>query len=867
MTATQLVRCSLLIGAILILHDAARAQSPSPSGTATDQPLSQTFDTPPAAPQTPQQELDATRIASGYHLELVASDPLIQDPIAMTFDADGRIWLCEMRGFMPDIEGQGEDEPVGVISVLEDTNGDGVMDRSTVFLDGLILPRGLCWTVDGLLVCENGTIWFCRDEDGDFRCDSKSVVCNYNRGNVEHSLNGLMPALDNWIYNAKEGLRLRRTGESWVVGTNEARGQWGITQDNHGHLYYNVNASLIRADLVPCYSPNAQARNPLVNVDLCPDQEVFPIRPTPGINRGYLPNFLRPDGSLINANSNCGPVVYRGDNLPAELLGNVFIPEPAGNLIRRQVLIEIDGKKSSRNAYVKQEFVASTDERFRPVNMYNAPDGTLYVVDMYRGIIQHGAYMTPYLRQQVLDRELHKPINLGRIYRVVHDSTIARDPLAMSRLSAHELVGHLSSPNGWHRDMAQQLLVQRRDQSIRNRLEDLVLGGASPLGRLHAVWTLEGLNLLDPEVLYELLSDSDPHVRSSSVALYRRFVDRENDDVTLIQDLAGVQDDPDSNVRMQLVQTLGLVGTRAADAIVEPMLRLAASDPEQLESVLAGFVDREVEFLEARVSSPNWRLAEPWREELLRASTGLLWRQRQPLAILRLSHLVSSLPTEREWQQIALLKGIQDPPPPVRRRRRFGTARPRRRNRLPATVTLPSAPEGLTALTNSPSTQLASEARRFRKKLIWPGKDGQPLPVKKQLSPEHQSLYDLGKQEYMQLCAACHHRSGYGHAAKGPPLLGSDWLENEQRLIRLVLHGIRGPIAINDEPYNLDGRVSMPGIQRTLDDEKIAGVLTFVRREWNEDSPAVDIETVARIRSTTATRTEQWTEAELVTID
>ena len=866
MTAIQRIQCGLLIGAMLIPRQASHAQALSPSEAAKGPPI-QTFDTPPAPPQTPQQELDATLIAPGYRFELVASDPLIQDPVAMTFDADGRIWLCEMRGFMPDIEGQGEDEPVGVISVLEDTSGDGIMDQSTVFLDGLTLPRGLCWTMDGILVCENGTIWFCRDEDGDFRCDSKSVVCNYNPGNVEHSLNGLMPALDNWIYNAKEGVRLRRTGKSWVVDTNEARGQWGITQDNHGYLHYNVNASLIRADLVPCYSPNAQARNPLVNVDLCQDQEVFPIRPTPGINRGYLPDFLRPDGSLINANSNCGPVVYRGDNLPAELLGNVFIPEPAGNLIRRQVLIEIDGKKSSKNAYVKQEFVASTDERFRPVNMYNAPDGTLYVVDMYRGIIQHGAYMTPYLRQQVLDRELQKPINLGRIYRVVHDTTVARDPIAMSRLSSHELVGHLSSPNGWHRDTAQQLLVQRQDQSIRHRLEDLALGGASPLGRLHAVWTLEGLNLLDPEVLYELLSDSDPHVRSSSVALYRRFVDRENDDATLIQDLAGVQDDPDSNVRMQLVQTLGLVKTRAADAIVEPMLKRAASDPEQLESVLAGFVDREVEFLEARVSSPNWRLAEPWREELLRASTGLLWRQKQPLAILRLSHLASSLSAEREWQQIALLEGIQDPSPPVRRRRSFGPARPRRRNRLPATVTLPSAPEGLTELTNSPSTQLASAAQRFREKLIWPGKDGQALPVRKPLSPEHQRLYEVGKQEYMQLCAACHHRSGYGHAAKGPPLLGSDWLENERRLIRLVLHGIRGPIVINDEPYNLDGRVGMPGIQRTLDDEKIAGVLTFVRREWNEDSPAVDIDTVAQIRSTTATRTEQWTEAELMSID
>jgi glucose/arabinose dehydrogenase/mono/diheme cytochrome c family protein len=852
-----------LLVATLIMDLQVHAQVTNPSESSNPQSPDRTFETPPAPPLSPQQELATFEIMPGYRLELVASDPLIQDPVAMTFDPDGRIWLCEMRGFMPDIDGNGENEPAGIISVLEDTDSDGLMDKSNVFVDGLILPRGLCWTIDGLLVCENGTIWLCRDLDGDLKCDEKTVVCKYNAGNVEHSLNGLMPALDNWIYNAKEGIRLRRIQGNWVRQSNAARGQWGITQDNYGHLLYNVNASLVRGDLVPCYSPNAQSANPLVNVELCQDQEVFPIRPNPGINRGYLPEFLRPDGSIINANSNCGPVVYRGDNLPEELIGNVFIPEPAGNLVRRQVLVEVDGKKSSKNAYDRKEFIASTDERFRPVNMVNAPDGTLYLLDMYRGIIQHGAFMTPYLRQQVLDRQLDKPINLGRIYRIAHEGTANRQPIKMSRLTSEELVKHLSNPNGWHRDMAQQLLVQRNDLSVRRSLEELARQGNSSLGRLHAIWTLEGLNVLDWEVLYELLSDSNAHVRASSVALYRRLVDIEAHAQTLTAELADVQNDPDANVRMQLIQTLGLMTTPEADEIVEPILRRAADDSRLLESYVAGFAGREVEFLQARTSSPNWSDGEPWRENILRACAQLLWRQRQPLPLLKLSHLVTSLPEEQSWQQIALLEGIRDPPPRVRRTG-FRSGRRRRGPRLPPTVTLPTAAEGLTKLGKSSNLRLASAAQAFRGKLIWPGKDGQSIPRRAKLSPEHQRLYDIGQREYMALCAGCHHASGYGHAAKGPPLLESNWLENEERLIRLVLLGMRGPIRINGDLYNVDGRLSMPGIYKTLDDEKIAGVLTFVRRDWYDDSTAVEVETVSKIRGLMSGRTDQWTETELM---
>jgi glucose/arabinose dehydrogenase/mono/diheme cytochrome c family protein len=811
------------------------------------------FKVPPSPALSPQDEIKTFKIATGYRVELVAAEPLVHDPIAMTFDPDGRLWVCEMRGFMPNVDGKGEKEPVGSIAVLEDTKGTGVMDRRTVFLDKLVLPRAVCWTTDGLLVAESGKIWLCRDRDGDLKCHEKKLICEYNPGNPEHSLNGLMPALDNWIYNAKEGLRLRKIAGRWVREATVGRGQWGITQDDHGYLVYNVNAQLIRGDLIPCYAANAHLSNPFINVALFKEQKVWPIRPNPGINRGYDPSFLRADGTMIEANANCGPVVYRGDNLPKEIRGDVFINEPAGNLVRRQVFVTEGGVKFSKNAYDKTEFLASTDERFRPVNMHNAPDGTLYMVDMYRGIIQHGAYMTSYLRKQILDRELDKPIGLGRIFRIVHESTKPRKPAALSKATSAELVALLSHSNGWHRDMAQQLLVQRNDLSVVAAVRKLATTGADPLGRLHALWTLEGLSKLNADLLLTLAADKDPHVRASAVGLCRDLLAR-SPEPGYLQELAALATDADRTVRMQLMLTLSLVDSPLAERTLEPLLKDTAADPVLLEAVLAGFAGREAEFLALRIKQPSWAKAEPWRTRLLTVSAALLWRQRQPLPILRLLHLLGGRAEEQSWQQQALLDGLAAPPGKV------GKGGP------PRMVTLPAAPDALEKLRKSPDAKLAAAAEKVAKQLNWPGKDGKPLPVRPALSAKHQALYDLGRKEYLGLCAACHHPAGLGDAGKGPALLDSEWLDHDERLIRLVLHGLRGPLTVNGELFNRDSALEMPAMVNALDDDKIAGILTFVRREWREQAGPIEPDVVGRVRAATATRMEPWTEKELLQV-
>jgi mono/diheme cytochrome c family protein len=834
----------------LLLLPLAASAVPAPT---QDTPMG--FKVPPAPALSPRDEIKTFKIAPGYHVELVAAEPLVHDPVAITFDPDGRLWVCEMRGYMPDIDGKGEKEPVGTISVLEDTRGTGVMDKRTVFEGGLVLPRAVCWTTDGVLVAANGKIWLCR-VGADLKCAGKQLLFEYNAGNPEHALNGLMPALDNWIYCAKEGFRLRKLGGRWVRETTLGRGQWGITQDDHGYLVYNINAQILRGDLVPCWSPSAQVANPLTNVQLYQEQQVWPIRPNPGINRGYLASFLRADGTMIEANANCGPVVYRGDNLPKELRGDVFINEPAGNLVRRQVFVNENGRKSSKNAYDKSEFLASTDERFRPVNMINAPDGTLYLVDMYRGIIQHGAFMTPYLRKQILDRGLDKEIGLGRIFRIVHDKTQPRKPPALSKATSGELVALLASPNGWHRDMAQQLLVERRDPSVVPELKKLASTGPEPLARLHALWVLEGLNKLDVDFLLSRLADQDSHMRASAVGLCRGAFHR-NPEAGHIQELAAVADDADPLVRMQVAGTLGQIDSRLAEQTLEPILRAAAEDPVLLESLLAGFAGRETEFLAVRINSPGWIQAEPWRRKLLTTAAAILWRQRQPLSILRFMDLMGGQDAARAWQQLALLEGMKPTPAKVGK----GGKNPAR------LITLPAKPEALAKLRQSPDAALAVAAESVAKQLIWPGKDGKPLPMPPPLSAKHQALYDLGRKEYMGLCAACHHAAGYGDAGKGPALVDSDWLDySQERLVRLVLYGMRGPITVSGEPFNTDGALEMPGMYTALDDEKIAGILTFVRRQWRDSVAPIETDTVARIRAATKGRTDQWTEQELLKI-
>ena len=277
-------------------------------------------------------------------------------------------------------------------------------------------------------------LWFVEDLDGDLVADKKTLLDSVygGRGLPEHSPNGLWRNIDNWHYNAKSTLRYKlENNQRLVVDSTEFRGQWGISHDDFGRLIYNYNWSQLHGDLVP---PNYFSRNSNhittsgIDHGLTIDRRVYPIRPTPAVNRGYIPGTLNEENKLLEFTSACAPLIYRGDLLPATFYGNAFVCEPAGNLIKRNIVKSNGPIISAHDPTPGTEFLASTDERFRPVYLANGPEGALYIADMYRGINQHGAYMTPYLEEQIRKRRLETPIHLGRIWRIVPEGYNYQSP-------------------------------------------------------------------------------------------------------------------------------------------------------------------------------------------------------------------------------------------------------------------------------------------------------------------------------------------------------------------------------------------------------------------------------------------------------
>jgi glucose/arabinose dehydrogenase/mono/diheme cytochrome c family protein len=473
-----------------------------------------------ASPElTGQEAISHMQFDKGLEVQLVAAEPLVVAPVAMTFDERGRMWVVEMTGFMPDTAGTGEDKPDGKIVILEDTTGDGVMDKRTVFLDSLVLPRAVCLVENGVLVATPPQLWFI--ENNNDKPGKRTLVDDQYAagGNVEHQPNGLLRAMDNWIYNAKSDRRYRKVGNKWLKEATHFRGQWGITQDNQGRLYYNNNSENLLGDYFPpgLGGTNPQQQNAAGFVQkIVPDNRTYPIHPTPGVNRGYQKGTLDDSLRLVNFTAACGPMIYRGNLFPAEYHNNAFVAEPSANLIKRNILSDSGYIVKGVQAYQHKEFLASTDERFRPVDLKTGPDGAIYIADMYRGILQHKTYITEYLKNEVKMRQLTQPLNCGRIYRIIPAGKQERLPV--QDLSPAALCNQLMSPNGTLRDRAQQLIIDQQLTALTPGLRGILQNYHAPISQTHALWTLEGLQELTADDLSYLWRIDNPGMKIQALA-------------------------------------------------------------------------------------------------------------------------------------------------------------------------------------------------------------------------------------------------------------------------------------------------------------------------------------------------------------
>lgn len=792
---------------------------------------------PPAPALSAADAAKTFKLPPGFRIELVASEPLVFDPVAMNIGPDGRLWVVEMRAFMPNVDGTGENAPIGTIAVLEDTDGDGRMDRRTEFAGGLVMPRAISLVANGVLVAEPPHLWFFEDANHDGKADKRTEVANDygDTANPEHTANGLMWAMDNWIYSANHTTRFRfdprGTQGSWRRERTVFRGQWGITQDDAGRLYYNDNSEPLRTDVLPA---EYLLRNPRliapegVNFQLARAQDVpvWPGRITLGVNRGY--KTLRDDGTLPLLTAACGPVIYRGGSFPEQFHGDAFIAEPSANLIKRLRMDGRAGIPSVSNAYEQTEFLTSTDERFRPVNLYNGPDGGLYVVDMYRGIIQHRIYLTTYLRNQIRERGLEAPVGLGRIWRIVSGPVKRPARIDLARAASRKLAAMLASDEGWVRDIAQRLLVERHDATVIPQLRQMARGAAGKPARLHALWTLDGLGAVDWPTVQAALEDGDVDVAVVGARLAEPFFSGDTEAVT--RALAKRMDAGEPAFLRQAALSLGSGPPAAVDGLLTRLALRQGALPFMADALVSSWSGRESAALRGLESGGTGA-----RAVAASLSAAILRSQ----SASEIDALFARLQASSPWMIDAILDGVE---------RFIPGSGPRRRAAF-----LPREPQAFAAFARGTGAQ-ATRAADSLKFLRWRGQQVDESRVLAALSEAERQRFELGREEF-KLCAACHQPQGQGMAGLAPPLVGSPWVNgNSAATIRIVLQG------------KTSGETTMPPLA-ALEDDKIAAILTYVRHAWGNEASAISAAEVQAVRSETKLREEPWNETELGTFN
>ncbi|QDT04112.1 Cytochrome c [Rubripirellula lacrimiformis] len=552
---------------------------------------------PRIAPTAAADSIEKLRVADGFRVDLVASEPLVNSPVAIEWDASGAMFVCEMRGYSED-----RDDGVSRITRLRDTDGDGVYDARTIFADGLAWPTGLFPYDGGLFIGDAPDLWYMKDTDGDGVADQKQrVLTGFGTSNVQGLMNSFRWGLDNRIHIAcsSTGGDIRPAYSDPNSSTVSIRGrdlalnprtfqfeptsgaaQHGMSFDDWGRKFVSSNSDHLQQVL---YDEQDIAGNPYVitppaRISIAadgPQAEVYrdsPVEPwrilrtqlrVSGKASGPIEGGGRAAGYFTGAT---GVTIYRGDAWPNQWKGLAVVGDVGGNLIHRKRLhpdgIRFIGKRIDQES----EFVTSSDIWFRPAQFANAPDGTLHVIDVYREVIEHPKSLPPEIKKHL---DLTAGRDRGRIYRI---SAIDSDPKQVTWLQNQPtdvLVQNLASPNAWHRETAARLIYQRRDLDATAAIRALAETCPDPLGRMHAMYALDGLDSLSEADLLIALGDDHPQVRRHAVRLARSVIADPSKVSSPITDaLFALSDDESIEVRYQLAFTMSeFSGPRKVDTL------------------------------------------------------------------------------------------------------------------------------------------------------------------------------------------------------------------------------------------------------------------------------------------------------------
>ncbi|NOY00924.1 MAG: dehydrogenase, partial [Verrucomicrobia bacterium] len=624
----------------------------------------------PSLPATPATEAPKTfETIDGFEMQLVASEPQIQEPIVINYDENGLLFVAEYLKFPWD--GKKGGDVNGRIRLLRDADGNGHYEKSTVFADNIAWPTGIQSWKGGVFVIASPNLWYFKDTTGDGVADiRRKVYTGFGFTTEEGTANNLIWGLDNWIYGAGNGAggQIRPADDpqakTVALGGRDFRfdpisekfeaisgsEQFGNTFDDWNNRFLCQNSKAGVHVILPA---RYLARNPYLPVskvrqNIWKGDKVYRISPPEpwrearskyrrSLDRKWAPSYVADD--VFTAVS--GVTVYRGAVYPPEYRGNIFFGEVQSNLIHRRV-IEANGVSfDSKRVDVETEIVRSKDNWFRPTNMTNAPDGTLHIADMYREIIETPTSMTPEILAAI---DLQNGHNYGRIYRLAPKGFKAPAPPQLGSATTAELVKALENPNGWWRDTAQRLIYERQDKTTIEPLRALVKNSQYDLARLHALHSLARLNALGDEEILTALDDPSAGVREHALRLSEPRLEKNPS----IRDKAiALAKDNNMRVRFQAAFSLGeTTDPRAASALAGIASR-DAGDYWMRTAILSSSLNLAAGMIEQLLADNRDFVVSKTGKQFLRELTQLVGSRNQEDEVMRILKAAESSPAAK----------------------------------------------------------------------------------------------------------------------------------------------------------------------------------------------------------------------------